>query len=74
MTAEIGDPKRYREVVFCGYGEPTYRVDEIVKIAEYVKSRGGKTRLNTNGHGNVINGRNIAPELALLDGINVSKK
>lgn len=72
VTAEIGDPERYREVVFCGYGEPTYRVDEIVKIAEYVKGRGGKTRLNTNGHGNVINGRNIAPELVLLDGINVS--
>ncbi len=70
---EIGDASRYREVVFCGYGEPTFRLDEIKEIAAFVHAHGGKTRLNTNGHGNVINGRNIAPGLSgLLDGINVS--
>lgn len=72
VIEEIGDPTRYREIVFCGYGEPTYRVDDIVRIANYVKSRGGKTRLNTNGHGNVINGKNIAPALTVLDAMNIS--
>jgi TatD DNase family protein len=73
IISKIGDPKDYDEIVFCGYGEPTFRVDEIVKISDYVHAEGGKTRMNTNGHGNIINARNIAPELAgKLDGINIS--
>lgn len=73
IIAEIGDPKEYGEIVFCGYGEPTYRLAEIKQIAGYVHQRGGKTRLNTNGHGSALNGRNIAPELkGVLDGVNVS--
>ena len=73
IIAEIGDPCAYEEIVFCGYGEPTYRLDAILKICDFVHSRGGKTRLNTNGHGNIINKRNIAPELfGKLDGVNIS--
>jgi len=44
---EIGDPKQYHEIVFCGFGEPTIRWDVVKKIAEYVKRNGGKTRLDT---------------------------
>lgn len=73
VTAEIGDPKKYNEIVFCGFGEPTYKLAEMREICEYVHKNGGKTRLNTNGHGSVINGRNIAPELKnMLDGVNIS--
>jgi TatD family-associated radical SAM protein len=73
IIKEIGDPKAYEQIVFCGYGEPTYRVDDIVKISDYVHANGGRTRMNTNGHGNLINGRNIAPELAgKVDGVNIS--
>ena len=73
VTSQIGDPKRYHEIVFCGFGEPTYRLNEMLEIADYVHARGGKTRLNTNGHGNFLNGRNIAPELKdKIDGINIS--
>lgn len=53
----------YNELVFCGYGEPTYRADVLVKVGEYAKSKGKRTRLNTNGHGNIINGRDIVPDL-----------
>lgn len=60
---EIGDPKDYKEIVFCGYGEPTIRWDVVKEVAAYVKKAGGKTRLNTDGHGNVINKRDITPEL-----------
>ncbi|MGN0771945.1 MAG: TatD family nuclease-associated radical SAM protein [Christensenellales bacterium] len=67
------DVTKYPEVVFCGYGEPTYKFDEIVAICDYVHSKGGKTRINTNGQGNRINGRNIAPEMSrIMDSINVS--
>jgi TatD DNase family protein len=73
VISEMGDPKAYGEIVFCGYGEPTYRLDAIIKISEYVHANGGKTRMNTNGHGNVINGRDITVDLAgRLDGINIS--
>jgi TatD DNase family protein len=73
VIAEIGDPKKYDEIVFCGYGEPTIRLDEVKAIARWVKERGGKTRLNTDGHGNVINKRNIVPELVgLIDAVSIS--
>lgn len=73
VIAQIGDPKRYREIVFCGFGEPTYRLETMLEICDYVHLGKGKTRLNTNGHGNLINGKNIAPLLAgKLDGVNIS--
>ena len=49
VIMEIGDPKRYDEIVFCGYGEPTLRFDALKEIAKYVKSKGGKVRVDTNG-------------------------
>ena len=69
----IDDPTKYDEVVFCGYGEPTLRLDAVKEVARKIKSAGGKTRLNTNGHGNVIHKRNILPELkGLIDSVSVS--
>ena len=62
------DIPSYREIVFCGYGEPTYRIDEIFALADELKARFGDQlpplRINTNGHANLINGRNVCPELA----------
>lgn len=70
---EIGDPKNYDEIVFCGYGEPTIRWEAVKEIADYVKNNGGKTRLNTNGHGNVINKRDITPEMKdRIDTVSIS--
>jgi TatD DNase family protein len=69
----IGDPKDYEEVVFCGYGEPLMRLDEVKRVAAWVKEHGGRVRVNTNGHGNLIHRRNILPELeGLVDTISVS--
>ena len=62
----------YKSVVFCGYGEPTYRFDVIKKIAVELKGK-YPLRLNTNGQGNLINGKDITGEVALLfDEVNVS--
>jgi len=73
VLKEIGDPKMYSEIVFCGYGEPTIRWKEVKEIAKRVKDKGGRTRLNTNGHGNDINKRDITPEMkGLLDSVSIS--
>ena len=50
----IGDPKRYKEIVFCGYGEPLIRLDVVKEVAKAVKKKGGSVRVDTNGHGNLI--------------------
>jgi TatD DNase family protein len=71
--SQIGDPKKYREIVFCGYGEPTIRWEVVKQVAKYVKENGGKTRMNSNGHGNFINKRDITPELKdVIDTISIS--
>lgn len=69
----IGDPKRYDEVVFCGFGEPTIRLDVVKEVGKWVKQNDGKVRLNTDGHGNVINHRNIVPDLiGVVDSVSIS--
>lgn len=70
---KIGDPAQYDEIVFCGFGEPTLRVKDLVKIAAYCKQGGSKVRVNTDGLGNLANKRNILPELAQsVDALSVS--
>ncbi len=73
VTAAIGDPADYDEVVFCGYGEPLLRVDLIVEVAGWLKKQGIKVRINTDGQANLVHGRNILPQLAgLIDAISIS--
>lgn len=49
VIKEIGNPTRYDEIVFCGYGEPTLRFSALKNIAKWVKERGGRVRVDTNG-------------------------
>ncbi len=49
VIREIGDPTKYEEIVFCGYGEPTLRFSALKEIAKWVKEKGGKVRVDTNG-------------------------
>ena len=64
----------YDEVVFCSFGEPTERIDVLLEVAAYVKKTYNKpTRINTNGLGNLVNGRDITPELkGLIDTVSIS--
>ncbi len=73
LIREIGDPMRYTEIVFCGYGEPLLRLDVVKAVAAEVKRRGGRVRIDTNGHANLIHKRNVLPELAgIVDAVSVS--
>lgn len=68
-----GDLTRFKEVVFCGFGEPTYKMAEMLALCDYFHGKGLKTRLNTNGQGNLINKRDIVPELkGKMDFVNIS--
>lgn len=68
------DMNLYEEVVFCGFGEPTERFDLLIQVARFVKDNYHKPiRLNTNGQGDLINQRQIAPEMeGLIDTISIS--
>ena len=69
----INHPEKYREVVFCGYGEPTMRLDLLKEVAQYLKGKDVEVRLNTNGQANLIHKRNIVPELVgLIDSVSIS--
>lgn len=73
VIAQIGDPRQYAEIVFCGYGEPLLRLDVVKAVAAEIKRRGGRVRIDTNGHANLIHKRNVLPELAgLVDAVSVS--
>lgn len=73
LIEAIGDPKKYKEIVFCGYGEPFLRLDLIKTVAKWIKDNGGRVRINTNGHGNLIHGRRVLEELeGLVDSISIS--
>lgn len=60
------------EVVFCGYGEPTERLDVLTETAARIKAAGYGVRLNTNGLGSLVAGRDIAPELKDFDLVSIS--
>lgn len=77
----IGDPKQYKEIVFCGYGEPLIRLETVKEVAQKIKNgltgtrANGQTkiRIDTNGHANLFYQRNILPELkGLIDIISIS--
>ena len=69
----IGDPNRYREIVFCGYGEPTTRLNVVKAVSRKLKQKGAIIRLVTNGHGDLINSRPIVKEIVgLVDKVSVS--
>jgi TatD family-associated radical SAM protein len=73
VIASINDPAGYDEVVFCGYGEPTLRLNLLLQVARYVKQHGGRVRVNTDGLSNLIHKHDTLPQLAeCVDALSVS--
>ena len=62
------DLNKYEEIVFCGYGEPLVRINEVVEVAKYIRSISNiKIRVNTNGLSDLIH--NIKTAQMLKDNI-----
>lgn len=56
------DMSQYNEVVFCGYGEPTERLNDLLEVAKYIKEKYNmQVRVNTNGLSDLINGKDTTP-------------
>ena len=77
IMADLGkrDITKYSEIVFCGYGEPTERIDIVEQVAKALKANDKcpKLRINTNGLGDLVNGRSVAAELCdVMDTVSVS--
>jgi TatD family-associated radical SAM protein len=72
MTA-VGDPRDYHEIVFCGFGEPTLRLYDLLEVGRQLRHRGAFVRLNTDGLANVVYGRDVTPDLEdNLDALSIS--
>ena len=59
------DLSEFQEIVFCGFGEPTCALDVLLEVARWLKQHYTlPIRINTNGQGSLIAGRDISGELA----------
>ena len=74
VLAAIKDPRAYDEIVFCGLGEPTLRLYEMVEIAAELQQRGARrVRLNTDGLANLVYDRDVTPDLeGPVDALSIS--
>ena len=71
----LQDLSSYDEVVFCGFGEPTEALDNLLRLASLIKKQKPsiKIRVNTNGLGSLVNSKNIAPLFeGLVDSVSIS--
>lgn len=73
-SIDTWDLSQHSEVVFCGYGEPTERLPDLLKVAAYIKSKSSiPIRINTNGLADLIWNENTAPKLkGLIDTVSIS--
>ena len=64
----------FEEIVFCGYGEPTERLFDLLEVAKYIKQKSDiSLRINTNGLADLIWGEPTAHYLkGLIDTVSVS--
>lgn len=73
LIDNIGDPLEFREIVLSGLGEPTFRWNVCLEVARILKDKGARVGLNTSGQGNIINRRDITPEMmGLFDSVCVN--
>lgn len=64
---EKADYKKYREIVYCGYGEPTERIEVLTETAKFIKENNGPAvRVNTNGLSDLIHKK---PTAHLFEGV-----
>ena len=73
-SVDTWDLTQFDEVVFCGYGEPTERLEDLLLVAKYIKAKDDiKIRINTNGLADLIWQKQTAPSLkGLIDTVSIS--
>ena len=73
-SVDTWDLSYISEVVFCGYGEPTERLEDLLLVAKHIKAKGSiPIRINTNGLADLIWEKQTAPELkGLVDTVSIS--
>ena len=73
-SIDAWDLSKYEEIVFCGYGEPTERLNDLLEVAKHIRSKSSiKIRINTNGLADLIWNESTAPNLeGLIDTVSVS--
>lgn len=73
VLAAVGEPAMYKEIVFCGLGEPTRRLYEMLDLASQFKRQGATIRINTDGLANAVYARDITPLFkGCIDALSVS--
>lgn len=73
VLAAVDDPRAYQEIVFCGLGEPTLRLYDVLEAGHALRRRGGYVRLNTDGLANLIYERDVTPDLEdNIDALSIS--
>lgn len=73
MVTAVGDAAHWDEVVFCGFGEPTLRLPEVLAVCAAIRKQAKRIRINTDGLANRIYGRDVTPELSgLVDALSIS--
>ena len=73
-SVDTWDLTQFDEVVFCGYGEPTERLEDLLLVAKYIKAKGDiKIRINSNGLADLLWQKQTAPSLkGLIDTVSIS--
>lgn len=72
---EEHDLTKFNEIIFCGFGEPLVRLEDLLEVAKYLKKRNSniKIRVNTNGLADLVHGKETAPLLKdLIDTVSIS--
>lgn len=73
-SLEHFDVTSHKQIVFCGYGEPTLKLDVLLDSAKEIKQKYNiPIRINTNGHANLYYKKDITPLFeGLIDKVSIS--
>jgi len=66
------DIETLEEIVFCGFGEPLTRAEDVIELTTHFQNAGKPIRLNTNGLVRLMHPGFDISRLAILDAISIS--
>jgi TatD family-associated radical SAM protein len=73
INNSINNPNQYKEIVFCGYGEPLIRLNTVIEIAKHLKKSGATIRIDSNGQANIYHKKDVVPAISnFIDKISIS--